>query len=160
LNIGKDFMTNADLLGMQDTLRQVDDRYPGSMKLAAIIDRLTAICPSAGPFDPETLYDQISVLDVKLPGSRKLAALIYLIAQIAAAPHYLAGGIATLVGGTATVVTPLALSTRPVLLTYYSQDQSQALITYDTVVDGVSFIIRSSDALDTGRVSWVILEAS
>lgn len=142
---------------MLPTITATDDRYAGSMKLAAIVDRLTAICPAPGAFDPDSLYAQIHELDERLPGSRKLAAIVYLMTQLAVAPHFLDSGVATLVAGAATVASPLAHSTRTVLLSYFSLNGSISCVGYNNVVDGVGFDILSSFVGDTNQVAWAII---
>lgn len=152
-------MTNSDLLGMLGTIGRTDDRYPGSMKLAAIIDRLTAMCPSAEPFDPDTLYNQINVLDERLPGSRKLAALVYLMVQIANAPHFLDGGMAQMPGGQSLVVNTIyASASNPVLLSCRTDSGDVTVYGYGTIVEGVSFTIYSQNPFDTGLVAWAIVQ--
>lgn len=66
-------------------------------------------------------------------------------------------GVATLVAGTATVLSASALAANPIVLGYYSVDGSLATVAYGTIVDGVSFVITSSNEEDTNKVSWVIL---
>lgn len=86
------------------------------------------------------------------------AALLYLICQNFMNPYVLDSGIADLSGGVALVLSTNALSTNPILLTYYYISGSTGSLYYDTVADGVSFTIHSTNLADTNKVSWVIIK--
>ena len=151
-------MTNLNSAAALANIRAIDERYPGSMKLAAIVAFLSQInsAPQTA-FDPNPLYPVVKAIDDELPGSMKLAAVIYLLAQMSNGPLVIESGIATLSGGTATVLTSNASPANTVLLSYYSKNGASASLSYGTVVTGVSFVINSSDSQDANSVSWAIL---
>ena len=66
-------------------------------------------------------------------------------------------GVATLVAGTVIVASAAASATNPILLSYYSVDGSVATVSYGTIVEATSFVITSSNDVDTNKVAWAIL---
>lgn len=140
-------------------IKAIDDAYAGKMKKAAMVAGLAQFNSGqpAAIFDPHDQMSYIRYTDEHLPGSMKDAGIVYMIAQMVYNPHVLDAGLATLAGGTATVLTTNADSQNPILLTYYSATTGGSLLNYNTVVDGVSFNINSSNPADAGIVSWMII---
>lgn len=142
-------------------IKLIDDLYPGSMKKAGMIAALAQYNIGQSPYfvDAAAVKGYVKYTDEKLPGSMKDAALVYFFGQMVRNPHILDSGLATLAGGTATVLSASAAATRAILLSYYSLDGNGATVRYGTIVDGVSFVITSSNGADTNQVSWAILES-
>lgn len=109
----------------------------------------------------EEVRDTVKCLICATPKQLK-AAMTLLLCQSALSQfmnsNVLDSGIATLAGGVALVLSTSALSTNPILLTYYYISGAVGTLYYDTVVDGVSFSIHSSNLADTNKVSWVIIK--
>lgn len=108
-----------------------------------------------------TVAQDISCLTCASPKQLK-AALAYLLCvtsnQQTINMNLLDSGVATLAGGTATVLSTSASTTNAILLTYYSLNGNQATVSYGGVVNGVLFVITSSNNTDTNQVSWAILQ--
>lgn len=142
-------------------IRDIDQKYPGHLKQAAMVCALAQLNIGRQPrdFDPSAALPYVKYTGQVLPGTMTLAAIVYMLAQTAYNPHFLDAGIVTLAGGTATVLSASAAATRAILLSYYSIDGNGATVRYGTIVDGVSFVITSSNGADTNQVSWAILES-
>lgn len=68
-----------------------------------------------------------------------------------------ASGSVALVGGTATVSNVNAATDNQIMLTPKIVSGSQGFLSIGAVVANTSFVINSSNALDTSTVSWAIL---
>ena len=66
-------------------------------------------------------------------------------------------GSAVLVGGTVTVNTALVAANSLIFLTCLVVGGTQGILSVGTIVAATSFVINSTDALDTSTVAWMIL---
>lgn len=109
----------------------------------------------------QQIRDEIKCL-VCTDQKRMKAMLVMLLCktanQIIMNANLLDCGIATLANGTATVTSAYADSGNTILLSYFSLDNTGATVVYNTVVNGVSFMISSTNPTDTNLVSWAILK--
>lgn len=141
-------------------IRVIDNAYPGSMKKAALVAAMAELNIGQQPtyFDPFPTKPYVQYTDEALPGSMKEAALVYFLAQANYGPHILDAGVQTLSGAATTVLSASADANNIILLTYYYTTGDTGSIYYSNVVDGVSFVIHSTNSSDTNKVSWTILQ--
>lgn len=62
-----------------------------------------------------------------------------------------------MIGGTTMVSTSAVTSSSIILLSVDTPGGTQGILSVGTIVNGVSFVINSSDASDTSTVSWLII---
>lgn len=73
-------------------------------------------------------------------------------------PYVLDSGVVQLAGGSATIASAFSDATNPILLGYFSQDNTASTLRYENIVTGVSFQILSGTVLDNNYVSWAIVK--
>ena len=66
-------------------------------------------------------------------------------------------GTTPLVGGTALITTDQVASTSLIFLTNASPAGTPGILSYGSIIDGVSFVINSTSATDTSSVNWWII---
>lgn len=64
---------------------------------------------------------------------------------------------AAMTAGTITISTTAVTSNSRIFLTHATLGGTQGILSVGTIVDGTSFVINSSSALDTGTVNWIII---
>ena len=127
---------------------------PGAQ--SEVITYLLAVI-AGGSTDPNTLMQEANCMKC-IPDGMQAEIQTYLLCQINMFSKVLDNGVVALVGGSATVNSASASAANTVLLTYYSLDRNQATVSYSTIVSGTSFVITSSNPVDTNEVSWAILK--
>ena len=151
--------SNFQTATVLDNIKDIDERYPGSMKDAGIIAMLSSLITLQSPssFDPNSIYSIVEYIDEMLPGSMKRAAIVYLLSQLSAGTSVIESGVDSLSGGTKTIYSSNASSNNPIILTSYASGTASILVC-NSIVDGVSFTINSSNPSDTSKVAWAILK--
>lgn len=157
-------MTNSELI---QGLQVVEAQLPGPNKKALALLGL-ALMQGYGNANDVTNILPLSAATVReaqivgsgLPGGTLDTAIVFLLYQLALNNStVLDSGVATLSSGAATVNTPYVKAANPVILTYYSLNNNAATIRYGSVVDGVSFVITSTNNSDSNKVSWAVIGA-
>lgn len=77
--------------------------------------------------------------------------------NIATGSNASAGVSAAMTAGTITISTTAVTSSSLIFLTHATLGGTQGILSVGTIVDGTSFVINSSSALDTGTVNYLII---
>lgn len=107
--------------------------------------------------DIKQIQSELACLNCATPTQLKSAVAFLLCRMQFMTSRILDSGIATLSGGSATVLSDHASSGNPILLSYQNVTGPIGTLISSTIVNGVSFVIESSNVGDANTVAWIIV---